>query len=191
MADQNEKDQGDSGARLAAAGVDNHRAATGFKVWHYVAAAVVLVCGALGVMMIMSVAGPPPAEDRQELRDYAKTEQEAIVKEYILSTVKYRDAVKVLLFGPHDSAGKLGLTWPRPGENDPKVREQQPVPVTAIRVRWSYIKMEYGGRRYDFVYYLHDGKVVGKEYDPYGSHWKQHFPFENKIPPPPGTLDLQ
>jgi hypothetical protein len=191
MANHNEKDQGGDSARLAAAGTDDKRPATGLKTWLYVAVIVVLVFGALGVMMIMRVAGPPLAENRQESREYAMTDQEAIVKEYILSTVKYRDAVNVLLFGPHDSTGKLGLTWPRPGENDPKLRDQKPVPVTAIRVRWSYIKVEYGGRRYDFVYYLHDGKVVGKEYNPHGSHWKEHFPFENKIPPPPGTLDLK
>jgi hypothetical protein len=161
------------------------------KVRHYVVAVVVLVCGALGVKMIMTVAGPPPAEDRQETREYAKTEQEAIVKEHILSTVKFREAVHVLLFGPHDSIGKLGLTWPRPGENDPKLRDQKPVPVSAIRVRWKYIKMEYGGRLYDFVYYLHDGKVVGREYNPHGNQWKNFFPFQNKIQTPPGALDLQ
>jgi hypothetical protein len=158
-------------------------------LWHYAAVLVVIICGALTVMMVMRAAGGPTAEDTEEVRSYATTDQEAAAKDYILNTMKYRDAVTVLLFGPNDSQGKLGMTWPRPGD---KKNTGTPVPVSVVRVRWTYIKMDHFSRVFDFLYYLHDGKVLGYEVNAWGNDWKKNLrPTSNRLEDPPGFKDVQ
>lgn len=154
------------------------------KPWQYAAVLALIVCGTLTAMMILRAVGGPPAEDAEEKRAYATSDDEAKVKQYILNNVRYRDAVTFLAFGPHDATGKLGMTWPRRGD---KVTKGEPVPVSAIRIRWTYIKMEHFSRAFDFIYYLHDGNVVGREYNPFGPNWKSQLPHMDRVLDPPGV----
>ena len=159
-------------------------------LWHYGALLAVVVCGILGVLMAIRLLNPEVAEDSEEARADARSNDEAIAKEHILNTMKYRDAVFVDHFGPNDAKGQLGLTWPRVKDTD-KQGKAKGMPVTAVRVHWKYYRINQFSRAFDFIYYIHDGKVVGAEYNPWGGQWKNQLPHADYVAEPPGYKDVQ
>ncbi len=155
------------------------------RSWYMALGIAGAVLAVLVVISALQTAVGPAPEGSVERRTYARTEDEKVVKVYILERFTAAKNIEFIEWGPHDISMSLGLTGPRtqPGPQGKDTAKQETAkqperpsgpPAKVIRVLYILQNRIGTRRKVDELFFIRDGKVIGHEDNlVHGAKWKE------------------